>query len=735
MQIAQPLVLTIILAGFAAAAGQAEKPPAATTSAWQSVPDLRTTLPLDGIWQVAEGTADAPPPSFERTMQVPGLVAHAVPAFEADGMASRRQTTFWLRRAFTLPEPLAAVAELRIGQALYGFKVRINGQPAAENTSGQAPGSFAVRQFLKPGINEICIAVNTMPGFSPEGKRDWGEEHGNIVPPPKVPVGWDFEKDNFIPGITDTVELVMAGTPFVRLTQVVPDIQKPAATVHVWLQGVPAGKSPVTVKVSEWKSGKAVGETIVHAEGDAQGNAHVIASVDIPNGKLWSPESPFLYTVRVTTTNDSYATRFGLRTFTFDPKSRRAILNGKPYFMCGTNYCLQRFMDDPKICQHLPWDKSWVRGLHQKSKSMQWNTIRYCIGLMPQFWYDIADEEGFLIQDEYPLWTLEQPLETSVNGSIDALAKDYRAMLEAHWNHPSVVIWDACNESKHRESGEAMKRVRDLDLSNRPWDNGWNEPQRPTDSVEAHPYYFSEASGHAWLSGLEGASRNADPGRATMAAPPCVIVNEYGWLWINRDGSPTTLTYPIFKRILGNANSAAKNRHIYALFQAAETEFWRHARTAAAVMEFCSLGYCHLGVGMTSDHFLENTGVKNLELEPEFLQHVGDAFAPVGVMLQYWKPEMTAGKALPLSVSLINDLEKPWSGKVTLRFIRDGASVAEFTQPAALTPQGAAVVVFAAVVVPTPAGDYELVAAINGANAKPVHSVREIKVVPAKPDP
>jgi len=24
---------------------------------------------------------------------------------------------------------------------------------------------------------------------------------------------------------------------------------------------------------------------------------------------------------------------------------------------------------------------------------------------------------------------------------------DYRAMLESHWNHPSVVIWDACNES------------------------------------------------------------------------------------------------------------------------------------------------------------------------------------------------------------------------------------------------------------------------------------------------
>jgi beta-galactosidase len=734
MKIAHLLFLSIILAG-SATAGQTDKPPTAATRPRQSAPDLRATLQLDGIWQVGEGTADAPPASFDRTMQVPGLVAHAEPAFEADGMASRRQTTFWLRRAFTLPEPLATVAVLRIGQALYGFKVRINGASAAENTSGQAPSSIDVRRFLKPGLNEICIAVNTMPGFSPEGKRDWGEEHGNIVPPPKVPVGWDFEKDNFIPGITDSVELVTAETPFVRLTQVVPDIQKPAATVHVWLQGVPAGKSPVSVTVSEWMSGNAVGETLVHAEGDAQGNAHVIVRVDLPNGKLWSPESPFLYTARVTTANDSHTTRFGLRTFTFDPQSRRAILNGKPYFMRGTNYCLQRFMDDPKICQHLPWDKSWVRGLHQKGKSMQWNTIRYCIGLMPQFWYDIADEVGFLIQDEYPLWTLELPLENSINGSVEALAKDYRAMLEAHWNHPSVVIWDACNESQHRESGEAIKRVRDLDLSNRPWDNGWNQPQRPTDSVEAHPYYFSEAKGHAWLSGLETANRNADPGRANMKAPPCVIVNEYGWLWINRDGSPTTLTYPIFKRILGHANSASNNRHLYALFQAAETEFWRHARSAAAVMEFCSLGYCHLGVGMTSDHFLENGGVKNLELEPEFLKYVGDAFAPVGVMIQYWKPEMTAGQTLPLSISLINDLEKPWSGRVSLRFIREGKTVAEFTKPAELPPQGAVLVAFDAVAVPATAGDYQLVAAINGADDKPVQSVREIKIIAAQTNP
>lgn len=207
----------------------------------------RTTLSLDGAWQVAEGSAAEPPAVFASSMEVPGLVCQAVPALEKDTTESVRQSTFWLRRSFNLPNQLREVAMLRIGQALYGFKVRINGQLAAENPSGQAPSSFDVRKFLRPGANDICIGVNTMAGMPPDRKREGAAELWHIVSPAKTPVGWDYEKDRYVPGITDSVELITAETPYVRLTQVVPEITKPAATVHVWLQGVPAGGAPVTV--------------------------------------------------------------------------------------------------------------------------------------------------------------------------------------------------------------------------------------------------------------------------------------------------------------------------------------------------------------------------------------------------------------------------------------------------------------------------------------------------------
>ena len=78
----------------------------------------------------------------------------------------------------------------------------------------------------------------------------------------------------------------------------------------------------------------------------------------------------------------------------FDPATRRAMLNGKPYFMRGSNFTLYRFFEDSERGT-LPWDDAWVRRLHRKFKTMHWNSLRYCIGFPPERWYAIADEEGF----------------------------------------------------------------------------------------------------------------------------------------------------------------------------------------------------------------------------------------------------------------------------------------------------------------------------------------------------
>ena len=104
-----------------------------------------------------------------------------------------------------------------------------------------------------------------------------------------------------------------------------------------------------------------------------------------------------------------------------------------------------------------------------------------------------------------------------------------------------------------------------------------------------------------------------------------------GWLWLNRDGSPTTLTRTLYSNLLGSASTVSSRFHLQAAYIAAETEFWRSHRRAAAVMHFTTLGYSRPD-GQTSDHWRD---VARLEWEPEFHRAAHDAFAPVGLMVDY----------------------------------------------------------------------------------------------------
>ena len=130
------------------------------------------------------------------------------------------------------------------------------------------------------------------------------------------------------------------------------------------------------------------------------------------------------------------------------------MLNGRPYYLRGTNVCIFRFFEDPARGD-LPWREEWVRRLHSAFRGMHWNAARYCIGFPPDRWYDVADELGLMIQDEFPLWYWETgakfwPPELTSG----ELAREYTEWMQQRWNHPCVVIWDAQNESRRKRRAE-----------------------------------------------------------------------------------------------------------------------------------------------------------------------------------------------------------------------------------------------------------------------------------------
>ncbi|MEN6337896.1 MAG: glycoside hydrolase family 2 TIM barrel-domain containing protein [Phycisphaerales bacterium] len=681
----------------------------------------RRVIDLDGTWQVAEGARIAIPEKFEHTVPVPGLIDMAEPAFEEVGKKSEKRQAFWYRRTFTVKGMAPPVAMLKIHKACYGTKVWLNGQVVGEHLPCFTPALLDVKPQLKGEGQENVLIVRV------------GADRGAL--PAGQPSGWDFEKYLYIPGIYDLVELILTGEPFINNIQVVPDISTGKAKVVTELRRpVGSGGDSISYEITEAKSGRVVGTFKLPKIAQAPSQT-IHVSIPIRDCQLWSPENPFLYNLKVTTNGDSAETRFGMREFRFDRESGRAVLNGKPYFMRGTNVCAYRFFEDAERGDR-PWRKDWVRRLHQKFKSMHWNSIRYCIGFPPEIWYDIADEEGFLIQDEFPIWTLGEDPEKVKAGPI---MQEYVQWMRERWNHPCVVIWDAQNESNTAETGKALSTIRHWDLSNRPWDNGWGEPQSEADCVETHPYLMIGLFNSDWgsskvksLKDLANVSGVPPLNAAQQKLKLPIIINEYGWLWLNRDGTTTCLTGPVYEKLLGPNSTTEQRRELYAKYLAAKTEFWRAHRACAGVLHFCGLGYSRAGDkprpegGATSDHFID---MEKLRLEPNFEKYVRDAFSPVGIMLDYWGQDLPAGKDAEFKAIAINDTYEKWQGTLRLRIAaKDGKIVASREIPCTIEALGSANL-SGVLAVPAEPGDCTVTAELVGHDEKPVRSVRDAKVV------
>ncbi|NLZ04507.1 MAG: hypothetical protein GXY19_05010 [Phycisphaerae bacterium] len=682
----------------------------------------RRVIDLNGTWQVAEGSMDSIPARFEHTVPVPGLIDMAEPAFAEVGKKSERRQAFWHRRTFTVEGPIPDVALLKIHKARYGTKVWLNGQLVGEHLPCFTPGYLDVKPHLKGGgqANELIVRVGA--------DRD--------SRPVDVPSGWDFEKYLYVPGIYDSVELILTGAPYIETVQMVPNVeQKTVRLLAKVLNPTRQEQMDVKYTIREAKSGRGVvyDTTLVGKIGDDDWYP-LDEEFPMEGCRLWSPEDPFLYEIEVNIGTDRVRTRFGMRSFAFDRASGRAMLNGKPYFMRGTNVCAYRFFEDAERGDR-PWRAEWVRRLHQKFKGMHWNSIRYCIGFPPELWYDIADEVGFLIQDEFPIWLLGEAPEKP---TAEKIIPEYTEWLRERWNHPCVVIWDAQNESNTAETGKALEAVRRRDLSNRPWDNGWAEPQSLTDCVEAHPYLFISMYNADWgnakfkgLADIVNVSPIPSLQQAQRKLKVPIIINEYAWLWLNRDGTPTCLTAPIYKKLLGPNSTTEQRRVLYAKYLAALTEFWRSGRQCAGVLHFCGLGYSRAGDkprpegGATSDHF---TDLEKLTFEPNFERYVRDAFAPVGIMLDYWGQDLPAGEEHEFEIVVTNDLALEREGNVRLLIRKGDALLARQETPFRVDALGQKRVSFTQPV-PFEPGRYLVIADLAVAGQEPVRSVRDLTVV------
>ncbi len=645
--------------------------------------EVRKTINLNGRWEIAESKTPGLPSMYTNYIVVPGLIDMAEIAFDSVGVKCSRRNFYNYHRTFNLPQNIPAKALLKIHKASYGTRVFLNGYEVGYNPFCFTPTLFDIREFLKPGqSNDITVQI--------------GAYLDNI--PDTIPNGRDFEKIKYIAGIYDNVEIILSGYPFVNNIQIAPDIKQQQIRIQAEIESdkdVP--DFTLDYNVSEYKSAKKVGQGFSPVTPLKKGINMLDFTVTIKNCKLWSPESPFLYNLSISTGSDSKTERFGMRSFRFDKDTKKAYLNDKPYAMLGTNVCIHRFFEDS--CRNaLPWDKKWVKKLHYMFKDMNWNSIRYCIGFPPEAWYEIADETGFLIQDEYPLWFAFTPFKFTES----AFATEYTRWMRERWNHPCVVIWDAQNETTTLLTGQALTKVRGLDLSNRPWDNGFAAPESDTDCIESHPYLFMQyhqldkhkaEPEQGFMKEFFDTIRmpDNDPNQWTPLKQGRyenpIIINEYDWLWINRDGTPTTLTDGVYKTLFQLDSLSEKQLRItHAKNIGVLTEYWRCHRAAAGILHFCGLGYSRSNNprGQTSDDFVN---IRKLEYDPYFFSLLRNKFAPLCIMIDKWDKTYSRGE-LTVPLYIINDLPEKWEGELKLTLRNGKNQIQQYVAKVKLEPSG-----------------------------------------------
>ena len=153
---------------------------------------------------------------------------------------------------------------------------------------------------------------------------------------------------------------------------------------------------------------------------------------------LWSPDTPTLYTLRVTLddgdSSDRYECRVGFREF--QCARHKFLLNGKPLFLKGL--CKHEMIGDSG---HVVSPEQIEEDLRM-IKSTGSNFVRLVHYPHCKATLDIADRLGLMVSEEPGLWWSDTADEAVAGGSLEVLK---RTILRDR-NHPAIVFWLSFNE-------------------------------------------------------------------------------------------------------------------------------------------------------------------------------------------------------------------------------------------------------------------------------------------------
>lgn len=339
----------------------------------------------------------------------------------------------WYRTNFEVPDyQKGKQVLLTFDGAMSEAQVFVNGQKVGERPYGYSYFYFDITSFLKPnGENLLAVRLENRPKSS-----RW------------YPGAGIYRKVQII--IKDEVNFEHWGT-FITT----PFITEENAKVNV--KSKVNGDDVKLVTIIKDSNGNEItsGSTTQLFGNELEQN------LAVPNPKLWSPETPYLYTANLqvfqnSVLKDEQTIRFGIRKIEFKA-DEGFFLNGKVTKFKGV--CLHHDLGPLGAAVN----KAALRRQLTILKDMGCNAIRSAHNMPSLEQVELCDEMGFMmVAESFDEWA-KPKVENGYNRFFNDWAeKDVQNLVRATRNHPSIVMWSAGNEVPDQWGNDGIKRLKFL---------------------------------------------------------------------------------------------------------------------------------------------------------------------------------------------------------------------------------------------------------------------------------
>ena len=378
---------------------------------------------------------------------------HSVQLMPAEASGCRNyQGIAWYRKHFTLPKETQGRDVTLHFEAIMGKQtIYVNGREVMQHEGGYLPVTLNLTALGCAAGDNIIVAVkadNSDDKTYPPGKKQMTLDfayHGGIYRDV-----WLIAKSKV--AITDAVEenKVAGGGIFVHYA----NISDRRADVYVNTEVRNSDVRPRTVTVENVLSvAKLSRSTKITLK---PGETHTVTQhFTVKNPQLWSPESPYLYSMATRIREgkqslDGGVTKIGIRSFEFvrtdDAQGRQPgfYLNGQHYHqLVGAN----RHQDFAYVGNALPNSQQWRDA--KRLRDAGFTIIRTAHYPQDPSFMDACDELGLFIIVATPGWQYWN----KDKGWDEKVHQNTRSIIRRDRNHPCVLMWEPIlNETRYPEA-------------------------------------------------------------------------------------------------------------------------------------------------------------------------------------------------------------------------------------------------------------------------------------------